>query len=324
MTFQVYEEKKQIAKIGNRINIPHLWHPRESLAMPWQKFVKLITILNRNKGILKPGEAEISEKIDGLVVKFGITRDNEFFLQGSYSGAVLDPEQFDSIKHEPTRNIFKDNFQKIKDKTLPILFEETTKHSIDGVRIYGEWLYSPAAIKRKYVKGVVYFFNTDYNEDKLGTWSTFVLYKCETFLGEPIRTDIQAEIIKRFVDSSDDECKFLFASIPVFPKIDLRNETNDAWRAWQNFKQANPDYQRYLISTRDKKILKQKKQLNEQLTELFLPFQKAMYHRIMIACERMQGLLGDIEGFVIKLNGNEPFIFKVTTDRYIQNTSRDS
>ena len=172
--------------------------------MDFENFSKLLDSLEQTNGIIQPGNSSISEKADGLSVKFGVTPTNKFFLQGSYSGPVTDGNFVNKIRHEPTRKAFEENFSKIKRIVFKTLLHYKKDLNLDGIRIQAEWLYSPFALTRDDTPGLVYFVATNYMRDKLGVWSTFPLINVTDYNGNDLSPDLIESITGSLVDLSND------------------------------------------------------------------------------------------------------------------------
>ena len=301
------------AKQGDRVGIPHLYHPTKShLAMEYNTFVEFIDALNKERGVIKSSNAELSEKADGIALKFGFLADGKFFMQSSYSGIVTDPEEFEStIKYPPVKEAFKSNFNKLRELVYPALLNVK-----NGVIIQAEWLYSPLALERENKPGMVYFVATDYDTVKLGKWSTFVIIKCTDLNGKNL-----PNITTRLVKLSTDEVKFLPAYIEIFPDINLRADIVAANNIISDINVKYPDLQ-VVISSKSLKRedIAKRKQYKSYIQQAIAPIQESIYQKILATAMTVAGRLGDFEGIVIKLNiGDKPFMFKVNTPTFFAN-----
>lgn len=317
---------ESIDKGGDRVGVQHLYseYKPNELSMNFENFCELVDVLQETNGIIEPGNASITEKADGLAVRFGLTEDDKFFLQGSYSGPVFDGDFENKIKHEPTRNAFEKNFQKIKTLVFRTLKECVKKHDIHGVRVQAEWLYSPFALTRKEDPRLVYFVGTNYEKDKLGTWSTFALIDITDYNGYTLPDDIKQCIEQELTDLSTNKVKILPLNVDVFTPIDLSIPLHDAVQAIKVFKGQHPDYLEILNNPSRKRVDQiAKKELRQKSTLAILPHQREMHNIIINSLSEIQGKLGDYEGLVIKLNTDRgPFIFKVISPTYHKNRGR--
>ena len=301
------------AREGDRIGIPHLYHPaKPHLSMEYNTFVKFINQLNKERGVIKNSNAGLSEKADGIALKFGFQADGRFFMQSSYSGLVTDPEEFESkIKYPPVKEAFKSNFHKLQELVRPALVNLK-----NGVIVQAEWLYSPLALERENKPGNVYFVATDYDVKKLGTWSTFVIINCTDLNGKEL-----PNVANKLTKLTTAEVKFLPARIDVFPDINLRNEVIAANNVISQINKDYPDLHEVISSKSLKRDdVTKRKQYKEHIQKAISPIQEQVYQKILSVATTVAGRLGDFEGVVLKLtvDGN-PFMFKVNTPTFFTN-----
>jgi hypothetical protein len=312
---------------GTRVGVQHLYslYKPDQYSMSFENFSNLINALQNSNNVIQPGNSSISEKADGLSVKFGITPDNKFFLQGSYSGPVTNGDFSGKIKHEPTRVAFENSFNKIKKLVTPTLLRYKKDLDYNGIRVQAEWLYSPFALSRDNNPNIVYFVATDYQKDKLGTWSTFPIINITDYEGNELSSDIKYDIIKSLTDLSNDKVKFLPLDIDVFNPIDLSHEVQAAQHEIDNFKSQYPNYEEILNNpSRKREDQQEKKSLRQHIIGVLLPIQKRMHLKILKELSRLAGKLGEYEGLVIKLKGidGNPFTFKVISPSFHKNKGR--
>lgn len=311
---------------GQRVGIQHLYseYKPKTLSMDFENFTKLVDMLEQTNGIIQPGNSSVTEKADGMSVKFGVTPDNKFFLQGSYSGPVTDGSFKNKIKHEPTRIAFEDNFKKIKKLVYKTLLQYKKDFELDGIRVQAEWLYSPFALTRDNVPGMVYFVATNYEKDKLGTWSTFPLINITDYKGEDLSIDQVDSISRSLIDLSNDTVKFIPLNIDVFEDINLKFETDGALQEIKTFKLQNPNYEEVLYNpSRKREDIAAKREMREHLVNIMLPFQRRMHTKILRKMDKLAGKLGEYEGLVIKVKeGNNYFTFKIISPTFHRNKGR--
>lgn len=311
---------------GQRVGVQHLYseYKPEQYSMNFENFVKLLDSLEETNGIIQPGNSSITEKADGLSVKFGVTPEDKFFLQGSYSGPVTDGDFKNKIRHEPTRRAFEENFNKIKKIVFKSLLRYKKDLKLEGIRVQAEWLYSPFALTREDIPGLVYFVATNYVKDKLGVWSTFPLINVTDYNGNDLPPELVEAVTTSLVDLSNDDVKFIPLGIDVFEPINLKYETDNAIQEIKTFEAQNPNYEEILYSTsrkRDDQIAK--KDMRSHLIKILLPYQKRMHNKILRKLGKLAGKLGDYEGLVIKiLQPDEVFTFKVISPTFHKNKGR--
>lgn len=311
---------------GQRVGVQHLYsqYKPDQYSMSFEKFKDFINILANNNNVIAPGNSSISEKADGMAVRFGISPDNKYFLQGSYSGPVFDGDFTGKIKHEPTRQAFEEGFGKIKKLVYKTLLRYKKDLNLNGIRVQAEWLYSPMALTRDDNPALVYFVATNYERDKLGTWSTFALINITDYSGNEINEDLKYDIVKSLTDLSTNDVKFLPLDIEVFNPIVIGDIANQAMQELNIFETQNPNYEDVLYNdSRKRDDVKAKKEMRAHLTRIFLPYQKKIHNIILKEIERVAGKLGGFEGVVIKLKSKpEDFIFKVISPTFHQNKGR--
>lgn len=325
--FSNYEVIKESSDTtGQRVGIQHLYseYKPEQYSMDFDNFNKLVKALKNAEGIIRPGNSSISEKADGMSVKFGITPDNKFFLQGSYSGPVTDGNFKNKIQHEPTRQAFEDNFPKIKKLVFKTLLRYKKDLDLNGLRVQAEWLYSPFALHRENAPGVVYFVATNYERDKLGTWSTFPLITVTDFNGHELSGEVKSLINKSLIDLTTDDVKFIPLDIDVFDSINLKYETDNASQEIRMFELQNPNYEEVLYNTsRKREDQIAKKEMKEHLKTILLPYQRRMHMKILRKIGKLAGKLGEYEGLVIKISQpSDSFTFKVISPTFHRNKGR--
>jgi hypothetical protein len=319
--------KESADKEGRRVGVQHLYslYKPESYSMSFENFVKLLDALETTNGIIQPGNSSISEKADGLSVKFGITQDDRFFLQGSGGSPSTDGNFKNKITYEPVRKAFEDNFNKIKKLVYKSLLRYKKDLKIDGLRVQAEWLYSPFALSREDKPGIVYFVGTNYERDKLGSWSTFPIINITDYNGRELNADLVNDITRTLTDLTNNDVKFIPLNIDVFESINLSYETENSIQEIKTFEMQNPNYEEVLYNTsRKPEHQRAKKAMRGHLVNILLPYQKRMHTKILRKLGKLAGKLGDYEGIVIKIQqpNNEPFTFKVISPTFHKNKGR--
>jgi hypothetical protein len=313
--------------IGDRVGIQHLYsdYKPTEYSMSFENLETLIDSLKMSRGLIQPGNSQLSEKADGMAVKFGLDPNFNFFLQSSYSGPVFDGNFDGKIKHPPTKVAFEEEFPKLKKLISPVLKRIAKQHKLKGIRVNCEWLYSPFAIHRENKPGFVYFVATNYSLDKIGKWSTFPIINATDFQGNPIDDSIFTEIVHSLSSLSNDDIKFVDLNVVEFPVIDLRAETIEAEKVINSFKLNNPDYEEVLYSgSRKREDHVKKKQMRQSLINSLLHIQKAMHVKIQEVITNIEGKLGEYEGMVFKLQtpSGKPFLFKVISPSFHEQKGR--
>lgn len=312
---------------GQRVGVQHLYseYKSDQYSMSLENFQAFLNALQASDGVIQPANSNISEKADGMAVRFGVTPDDKYFLQGSYSGPVIDGDFNGKIKHEPTRLAFEKEFGVIKRLVYRTLLRYKKDLDLYGIRVQCEWLYSPFALKREDSANLVYFVATNYEKDKLGVWSTFPIINITDFQGEDLQESVKFDIIKSLSDLSNADVKFLPLDIDVFNPIDLSADMTAAIQEIKSIESQYPNYREVLGSdSRKREDQKQKKEMREHIVRALLPYQKRMHLKILKELNSLAGKLGEYEGLVIKLKqaNGEPFIFKVISPTFHRNKGR--
>jgi hypothetical protein len=317
---------------GSRVGVQHLYteYKPEQYSMSFNNFKTLIEILDEQGGVITPGNSSLSEKADGMSVKFGVTQDNEFFMQGSGGKSFSTTGDFEgameSPNAQPAKKAFQSSFSKLKKLTYKILSKYKTQYNLDSISVRAEWLYSPLALHRDDKPGVVYFVATNYEKDKLGTWSTFPLISITDMKGNELPAEVVNSIASSLISLSNDDVKFISLNIEVFKPINLSSDIQKAKNNLVRLAKTVPNYEEVLYSASRKAPDRQaKKELQEQIRQLFLPIQKSMHTKILQEASRIGGKLGEFEGIVVKLKdkNNNPFLFKVISSQFHTQKGRE-
>ena len=289
---------------GNREGIQHMYSANkpELYSMGYFNFKYFIEHLNRHGGILDPGNSTATEKMDGMAIKFG-TEEGRFFVQSSYSGRVFSSDDFkNKMKYPPAIKAFEENFDAIRDVVLPII----ESYGRD-VLIQAEWMHSPLALERDDRPGFVYFVATDYSTEKLGSWNTFALISVE---GAP-----QQKIIEQLVSLNNNHTKFTTVDIEVFDPIDLSSELEGSTSAIDDIERSADVISVLTNKSRKRDDQQAKKALRASISDRLLPIQQRIYNKIVAQMRKVEGSLGDIEGFVIKV---DEMLFKVNMPNFME------
>ena len=299
----------EAVKEGDRVGIQHLYSQNkpELYSMGLDNFRRFVGYLQQNKGMITPENSTVTEKVDGMALKVG-NDEQGFFVRSSYSGKVYEPEGFvTAIKYPPAREAFMNSFERIKHLIGPII----GKHN---VTIQLEWLYSPNALEADPTTGKVSFVVAQYEKEKLGTWSTFIVINIQG--DEGVNTD---SIRKKLIAINDKEVKFILPNVNLFHSVDLRPEVLQAQKAFTAIAKTEQE----LNSLKEEiavgglgrnKLVQRRRELEAIIHEKLLPIQKAMYTKIAANLLKTEGLLGDIEGYVIKAGD---LMFKVNSPHFM-------
>ena len=312
---------------GNRSGVQHLYsdYKSDEYSMDYENFKSFIEALEKNRGVIEPGVSSVSEKADGMAVRFGIDTAGKYFLQSSYSGPVTDGNFDGKVKYEPVKVAFEREFLIIKKAVFNILKKHIKESDLDGIRVQAEWLYSPLALKREDNPNVVYFVATNYDLDKLGKWSTFPIIDITDGNGNPIEEAVKYSITSDLVSASSENIKFLPLDIEVFTPIDLSGDMRAAKQEIATFEVQNPNWESVLYNiSRKKPDTDAKKEMRAHIVRILNPYQKSMHEKILNNMHKFAGKLGEYEGLVIKLKNRDgsSFTFKVISPSFHKNKGR--
>lgn len=294
------------AKEGDRIGIQHLYsyNKPELYSMNYNSFKKFVQYLEQNGNKIDPSNSSVSEKVDGMALKVGNDDLGNFFVQSSYSGKVYKSQDFlTTIKFPAAQQAFIDGFDKLKEMIKPIIGDVPCTIQL-------EWLYSPNATKLEDRPGMVSFVVAGYNSDKLGTWSTFVVLNvsCDRLDSDKIKS--------KLIKLSNKRVKFMLPNVESFKSIDLSKESLEARATIDEIENIQlPQQIEQLKGNRKRDAIQKRKQSEKELSNLILPIQKQMYEKIVSNLIKTEGILGDIEGYVIKA-GN--LIFKANNPEFMK------
>jgi hypothetical protein len=285
-----YKVVLEEAKEGDRTGIQHLYsyNKPELYSMNYENFRKFIEYLQQNGNKIDPVNSSVSEKVDGMALKVGNDELGNFYVQSSYSGKVYKSQDFlQAIKFPPAQQAFINSFDRLKEMIKPIIQD-------NPCTIQLEWLYSPNATKLDNRPGMVSFVVSGYHENKLGSWSTFVILN--------ITGNVDANKVKNsLLKLSNEEVKFMLPDVEAFTSIDLSSETKKAIDIINQIeKQQIPKQIAELKGNRKRDAITKRKELEKALSSMLLPIEKEMYEKIVSNLTKTEGILGDIEGYVIK------------------------
>jgi len=294
---------------GDRVGIQHLYSQNkpELYSMGLSEFKRLVSYLTQNKGMITPENSTVTEKVDGMALKVG-NDDQGFFVRSSYSGKVYEPSAFASvIKYPPAREAFANSFERIKHLISPII----GKHNCT---IQLEWLYSPNALEADPTSGKVSFVVAQYSKEKLGTWSTFIVINIQCDANVNVDS-----IRKKLIAINDKQVKFILPNVDLFKPVDLRPEVLQAQKALAGLAKVEQELEQLQISISAggagrNKLVQRRRELVEKIQSKLLPIQKIMYNKIANNLLQTEGLLGDIEGYVIKAGD---LTFKVNSPHFM-------
>jgi hypothetical protein len=306
ITFKQYITE---ANEGDRVGIQHLYSQNkpELYSMGLEEFRRFVGYLQQNKGMITPENSTVTEKVDGMALKVG-NDEQGFFVRSSYSGKVYEPEGFlTAIKYPPAREAFMNSFERIKHLITPII----GKHN---VTIQLEWLYSPNALEADPSSGKVSFVVAEYRKEKLGSWSTFIVINVHA--DESVNT---SAIRKKLIAINDREVKFILPNVNLFQAIDLRQETLNAQKAFTTITKKEQELAQLKEQIASggpgrNKLIQRRKEIVAAIQSKLLPIQKAMYTKTVNNLLKTEGLLGDIEGYVIKAGD---LMFKVNSPHFM-------
>jgi hypothetical protein len=122
---------------------------------------------------------------------------------------------------------------------------------------------------------------------------------CEALDSEKIKS--------KLVKLTNKEVKFMLPNVEAFKTINLSREASEARTTIDKIENNQLTQQiEQLKGNRKRDAIQARRHLEKQLSDLILPVEKQMYEKIVSNLIRTEGILGDIEGYVIKA-GNITF-----------------
>jgi len=269
------------------------------------KFLQLLKYFQEElKGILTKKHIKISEKIDGLGLRFGLNKEGKFFIESSRSEPVYNIGDFEEYtKNLKNVSIFQINRAKHYDDILKLLknfkqLQEVLKkyNNKKGIKIIGECLYIPLAeLKDNKIK----FVNIYYDKNKLADKLTFIIF--DIIDSEGKQYDNKEKIIKDLKEISNKNIKFT-DSLINFDKIDLTIELNNINDLLKNY-----DNVIKILKSRKKELQMKKQEIIKLIEEL----KEKISKKILSLLKPKFG--DEFEGVVIELL-NKSEKYKIISD----------
>jgi hypothetical protein len=287
-------------KEGDRVGIQHLYslNKPELYSMSYPTFKRIVEFIDSHGGKISSKNTQLAEKIDGIALKIGIDADG-YYMQSSYSGKVYDPSEFaQRIKYEPVKKAFIDNFEPIKNHIT------STLGSDSNYEIQLEWLYLPIATINK-VENTASFVVAQYDMSKLGKISTFAILKSSN-----------PALIQKLVKSSNPDFAFFAPNVSEYSDISVSSEIRAAKSAIDKIEsQKLLDRIEELKGNRNRDAIAERKSLEAKLQSIILPTQKLLYDKIVKHLFKLEGFLGQVEGYVLTAGD---VLFKVNNPAFMQ------
>ena len=298
LTFKKIFESVQSSR---RVGIEHL----EKLKPV--AFVKLIKELKAAGGKFTAENSEISLKVDGFGLRFGLDENNRFFLESSNSG----PQFKDNAFTEYTKNK-KGEVDKISvayDEIFKVLKSNKTLQSLlqqyndgNGIKIICECLYNPIGEE---IEEKIRFVSVKYDKKKLGKIATFVLIDVVDGNNRQLDKKI-LDKIKKLITT--DNYKFTDANIRL-KKIDFSLEIEDLLK----FIEKYPDFETVVVSRK-----KKDKEIKNIIKSTLVDYQHKMSAKIIQMIDDKK--FGDeFEGIVVKFLDKK---FKVINKQDFSNKNK--
>jgi hypothetical protein len=311
ITFKQHYRQALFEAEGDRVGIPHIWSANkpELYSMNYETFVKFINFLKQNNDEISPSSSNLSEKLDGMSLTVG-KDENGFFIRSSYSGKAYTAEQLaQGVKFPPAREAFVKSFDPIKNIIEPIIGD---KYCL----IQLEWMYTPNGFAKDDPNSLT-FVATSYRRSRLGNWSTFGVIR--------IDGDVDpAKVESQLLSVNNDDVKFVSIKIDTFEPINLKAERV---KAESIIKSVAKSYEQYKVEAtvitnkraNKEKITRAETQHRDMLLstvrQSLLSIQEEIYKKVVQDLQRVEGVLGDVEGYVVKAGD---LLFKVNTPKYME------
>ncbi len=257
-------------------------------------FIKLVKLFSEMGGKISNKNASVSLKVDGFGLRFGLDKDNNFFLESSNSGPQFKPKAFTqytigrkgsadkiSIAYDELFNSLKSN-----KKLINILKKINTE---SGIKVVAECLYNPIGKKDK---GKIKFVSIEYDLKKLGLVATLVLIKIQDGDGN----NVTGSVINDIKTLSTKEYLFTDPNTSI-KEIDLNVEIDNVLK----FINKYPDL--------DKKVLSRKhadREVKNLIKDTLTAYQESMTQKLLKAINNAK--FGDqFEGVVFSLLNGKSF-----------------
>ena len=157
-------------------------------------------------------------------------------------------------------------------------------------------------------------FANSFDRIKHLVWSTFIVINIQAEEGVNVDT-----IRKKLIAINDKEVKFILPNVDLFHSVDLRSEVLKAQKAFSQITKQEQE----LEQVKEKiaaggpgrnSLVSHRRTLVAQIQEKLLPIQKEIYTKIVNNLLKTEGLLGDIEGYVVKAGD---LMFKVNSPHFM-------
>ncbi len=302
----------------SRVSIPHIFSPKidtknEAIreTFTFEELIQFRDALKGVDGVITNQNANITEKIDGVSLVFGIDTAGKFFIEHSYSKqpAYSGEEIFNNIKREPTNAMFRDVFNILEQEFSKKLQGILTDNDItsQGVRIQCEWLHTPTA---QVEDDTIKFVSIKYNKSKITHRDTICIIAITDFYGSPVESSLFTHFIKDLKGEYSDD---LFvtttdaSSSGITFEIHLEQELDEI----DKFIEEHLDeYQlgvdvKDLTDATDIKSLKSNRRiitakLKNTSVDGYLGATRRIYYKLLTVLKTVT-MFGETEGYVIKL-----------------------
>jgi hypothetical protein len=304
------------AKPSPRKDIQHLYNGEDGkYSMKPDDFLELIDHVKKNNGKLDKILADVSLKIDGFSLKFGMDASNRFFIESARSGLVYDSGKFRQFtiqkkgESDPISEGYEDILQELsQNKQIQNYLKSINTKS--GIKIHTEALYMPLG-KFNDNNSLVKFVATWYKKEKIGTWATFVILNVTDAAGNPFPKELVDDIKNKFQSLSSEKIKFEDTKLQDFKQVDLSDEIQEVEELINTFEIEFHQSVNDILNDQSRKrsVLEQKKKIKNEILKIQKKFSEKLGKLIV------NGKFGDeYEGLVFDLvNG---ITFKIISDRF--------
>lgn len=299
-------------KSTTRKGIEHLYH--EKYSMSPKDFIDIVKWMkDESKFIINKETTSITEKADGVGIRFGMNEDNKFFLESSRSGPQYDYDSFSKYaeqkngKSNTISRSYDDIFKQLKDNK--IVNGLLKRYNRGGIKIVGECFYLPNGIEKDDDDKLIKFVATYYRKETLGEWATFVLFDVIDDNGESYPN--AEKIIESFKNISDRNLTFEDSKIDFDGEVNLEREIEEVEDLVSELEEEFEESLEEILLNKSRKRVDVDKR--KRIKDEVLKLQKKFSNKISRLVD--SGKWGDsYEGLVIKLaNGT---MFKVITDEW--------
>lgn len=259
-------------------------------------FIRLVKLFQDMGGKINDKNAKISLKVDGFGLRFGLDKDDNFFIESSNSGPQFQAGSFKAYTKSKKGEV--DAISIAYDTVYDTMKANTAlqkvlknNNTVTGIKVVCECLYTPIGKKEG---NQIKFVAINYDQDKLGKHATYVLINVLDGEGNKhpdahmIMNDLKALSTKDFL--FDD-------ALTGISEVDLNVEINDVLK----FIQKYPDLEKTMLSRKHAD-----RELKNLIKDTLKEYQDKMSAKLLKAINNTK-FGSEFEGVVFELLNGKMF-----------------